>query len=513
MKQNSFFMKKLNILIFLFCLALTQTNAQRYTTELFSNTSVQQDVIYGVNATVLYYPVAGEAIPEQLLMDVYTPQGDMETSRPLIIYAHTGNFLPHPDNGSPSGTKSDMTAVEICERLAKMGYVVASIDYRKGWNPLATTQDERVFGLINAAYRGVQDARTAIRYFRKDVAENNNSYGIDPNKIVLWGQGTGGYISLAAATLDDYNKVLLPKFITQDQNGNPLPMVIEQVNGDVFGTSVGVNPLDGDTLCYPNHVGFSSDYNLNVNMGGALGDTSWLDPGDMPMISFQAPYDPFAPYAEGTVIVPVNPPLAVVEVQGSFLVQMLQAQWGNNDVFANAPYLDDYTMNANMKNNGFDGLYPVIGTNPQVGDSSPWDFWDPATNPNHANGILTNPDMSAEKAGRYIDTIVGYFTPRACFALDLGCNLGDFVSTREIDAVEAGLTTAPNPASDYVTFQATEMNIQDVYVYDLQGRLVKAHTHIDAPQFEMKRNKLASGVYVAQIRFKDGIVNQKVVFK
>ena len=43
-----------------------------------------------------------------------------------------------------------------------MGYVVASIDYRTGWNPLAATQSERTYQLINAAYRGVQDARTAL---------------------------------------------------------------------------------------------------------------------------------------------------------------------------------------------------------------------------------------------------------------------------------------------------------------------------------------------------------------
>ena len=52
-----------------------------------------------------------------------------------------------------------------------MGYVVASIDYRLGWNPLAATQSERTNQLINAAYRGVQDARTAVRYFRMNAAE------------------------------------------------------------------------------------------------------------------------------------------------------------------------------------------------------------------------------------------------------------------------------------------------------------------------------------------------------
>src|SRR5690606_29502488 len=109
--------------------------------------------------------------------------GDTETARPLVLYFHTGNFLPFRNPANPSqlgfnnscgGERTDSAAVEICTRLAKMGYVVASVDYRLGWNPLASTDVARRFGIINAAYRGVQDARTAIRYFRKSVAEDNN---------------------------------------------------------------------------------------------------------------------------------------------------------------------------------------------------------------------------------------------------------------------------------------------------------------------------------------------------
>jgi carboxylesterase type B len=103
---------------------------------------------------------------ENLLMDVYQPAGDSEADRPVILYFHTGNFLPQYVNGSAVGTRTDSSAVEICSRFARMGYVVASVDYRLGWNPLAGTQTERTTQLIQAAYRGVQDSRTAVRYFR-----------------------------------------------------------------------------------------------------------------------------------------------------------------------------------------------------------------------------------------------------------------------------------------------------------------------------------------------------------
>lgn len=407
-------MKRIFTLAIVAILASTQLSAQRYLEEIFDDVEVTTDVQYGVNATVLALPLLGEAIPENLLMDVYEPAGDTETERPLILYFHTGNFLPHPENGSTSGLRTDSATVEICTRFAKMGYVVASCDYRLGWNPLAETQDERVFTLINAAYRGVQDARTAARFFRMEAAENGNPWGIDVDRFVVWGQGTGGYISLAASTIDEYSDIVLPKF-TLDVDGMPVPMVIEAFNGDITGESFGV--FEGDTLCYINHPGYDSGFQMNVNMGGALGDISWLDDGDGPFVSFQAPTDPFAPYTEGILIVPqVN--LPVVEVQGAYLVQQLCDLQGNNAIFADAELDDVFSQAANANNDGYDGLYPFVRPAGAEADSSPWDFW-ADTNPNNANGLLTNPDMTPEKGRTFIDTIQAYAAPRMACALML----------------------------------------------------------------------------------------------
>lgn len=412
-------MKRYFTLLCLLCLfSSSQLFAQRYLEEVFDDVDVTTDVMYGVNATVLAYPLFGEAVPEPLMMDVYEPMGDTETSRPLILYFHTGNFLPHPENGSPSGLRTDSATVELCTRFAKMGYVVASCDYRLGWNPIAETQEERVFTLINAAYRGVQDSRTAARFFRMDAIDGDNSYGVDPEKVVCMGQGTGGYIALAAAALDEYEEILIDKFIGEDDEGNPVPMVIEFINGDIYGTSVGINPLDGDTLCYPNHVGYDSDFQAAINLGGAMGDISWYEEGEIPIISFHAPTDPFAPYEEGIVIVPVLN-LPVVEVHGSYTVQETAAGFDNNFSFANTQLDDPYTMAADAINDGFDGLYPLIRPEGAEADSAPWEWWDSETNPNNDAGLATNPDMSPEKGRMFCDTIQWYIAPRLACALDL----------------------------------------------------------------------------------------------
>ena len=505
------------------CLSTSlQAQNERYIDQIFTDIEDVETVIYGVNATVLAFPVFGEAIPQPLIADMYIPAGDTETARPLVIFAHSGNFLPHPENGAISGTITDSTVVEICTRLAKMGYVAASIDYRLGWNPLATEQDERISGLINAAYRGVQDARTAIRFFRKTVAEFNNPYGIDPDKIVLWGQGTGGYISLACAALDDYTEVLLPKFFTDDGMGNQIPMVIESINGDIYGTSFGIvpegvgAPNPNDTLCYPNHVGYDSDFNLAVNMGGAMGDASWMDTLTPPIISFQTPTDPFAPYNSGILIVPTtNEP--VVEVQGSDSVATLQTMFGNNAEWYDHDFIDPYSARADALNDGREGLFPVTRPAGSELDSAPWEYWDPLTNVNHDTWILLNPDMSPQKAKTYIDSIIGYYAPRACITLGLGCDLqgsGITVGLEELDVDEVNLNISPNPADDYIWFTTSqEYPIEDLYVYNLEGRLVKAHLAINNSQFEMPRHMLASGIYIAEVRFGDSRVTQKIVFK
>jgi len=121
------------MLLLLMCLATHQMSAQtRYLNPVFNQVEVTANVTYGVNATLLYQSVFGEAIPELLKMDIYRPVGDTETNRPLVLYFHTGNFGPfkNPDptspvqngfNGACGGVRTDSAAVEICTRLAKMG--------------------------------------------------------------------------------------------------------------------------------------------------------------------------------------------------------------------------------------------------------------------------------------------------------------------------------------------------------------------------------------------------------
>lgn len=510
---------------------------ERYLDMIFDQVEVQKDVTYGANFTVIAVQLLGTSLREELKMDIYQPVGDTIAERPLVIMLHTGNFLPLSVTGL-NASRTDSSVVEVCNRLARMGYVVASASYRTGWNPFAESATERTLGLINAAYRGLQDSRTCIRYFKRDKAESGDSYRIDTSRIVMWGQGTGGYISQAAATIDKFEDVVtttmpVGKF-TADLNadGVPDPMIIPAINGDIYGTSVGLSPGGtipaGDTLCRPNHVGYSSDFQMCVNMGGALGDISWLDEGDVPMIAFHVPLDQFAPYESKILDVP-SPAgaLPVVEVQGSKLAIEKAASLGNNDVFAS---VDDETTDAAKAasdKEGHDylnGLYPFHRPANTMGrvDGSPWNWWEPShwdTIPSlavpaltfHQVGLLSNP-MSPEKGRAYIDTIMAYFAPRAVLALGLGDTTS--TSVQRLDRQDVGLVISPNPSKGF--FQARSLAdkpMQQIRILDYAGRTLLERRNLQTNEYSIDHTHLPSGLYLVEIRFKEGRVVEKIAFE
>lgn len=177
-----FSLKQLNFLFVLFFVMLLHAqsyNPYRYSSRIFSSVSVYNNIQYGA-APQWVWPYWNE----DLFMDVYTPVGDSIQNRPLVIFAHAGGFA--------TGSKDVDNIVALCDSFARLGYVAASIDYRKGFNPLDSESAER------AVYRGVQDAKAAIRYFK----QNHDFFGIDTNYIYFGGMSAGGMMSLYVGYMD-----------------------------------------------------------------------------------------------------------------------------------------------------------------------------------------------------------------------------------------------------------------------------------------------------------------------
>jgi Secretion system C-terminal sorting domain len=508
---------RLFLFISLFTLALN-AEAQRYLAPIFPASQITRTTtVYGQNFTILPYAQGGRAARQPLATTIYAASGDNVTNRPLIIYFHTGNFLPFGSNGSCGGQMVDSSNVEMATRLARMGYVVAVTTYRQFWNPLDPQEETRRFLLINAAYRGVQDARTAIRFFKRSVKERSNLYGIDSTKIVLWGQGTGGYVSMAAAYLNTYNEILTTsdpnKFQLRISATTRVPMVRENYNGNVLGTT-GPHIVDaaynaytrfpiGDTLAVPNHVGYTSNFQLCVNMGGALGDSTWMDPGETPLISYHVPSDGFAPCRTDVLNVGTTTgPQPVVEVSGSCDLAVYADRYNLNRKFATIPASlpDPFGATARARSGGRTGFYPFIGTPANSG--SPWE-WTAAVPP----AVPTGCNANARSARLYIDTIIGYFAPRAFLELGLGT-----IGTREEILEVNSLSVAPNPATDAMTFSA-DIDFKGIDIFDLSGRLVRTIANVNTNQYVMQRQGIPNGLYVARIRFDKGIATRKVLFE
>lgn len=449
-------MKKILTLAF-GLMAICQMDAQvRYLNEVFSDVDVSTDVPFGENITI--WPlIAGTGplpAPQTLLCDIYQPAGDTEMNRPLIILLHSGNFLPQYVNNAATGTKEDLHLVEWANRYARMGYVVASMDYRIGWNLLAEEQSARVNALINAGYRGMQDARTCVRYFRKTIQEEGNPWGVDDSKIGYMGDGTGSYINYVASSIEDYNDLILQDDglpLAKFWEGTPgtenyIPMVIEALHGNPSATTDGYFPAgifgpDPVQGCMANHVGYSDDVAFNIAVGGAMLDLNWLDPGDVPMISFHCPHDNDAQYESGVIVVPATGDL-VVEGFGAHdihsEINTLHGTPTNNDVFQSAGLNDVFSQAASAASaltghDYWDGLYPVRndyvnGEPSQLEDSAPWQWIDEQTTAfvDAANGLnileetlADDPNMGIEQGMAYADTIIGYTAPRLAIILEL----------------------------------------------------------------------------------------------
>ncbi|MCC6841297.1 MAG: T9SS type A sorting domain-containing protein [Flavobacteriales bacterium] len=560
--------KKLRIALPLAVLALSAQAQQRYLEEVFtsSQVTVTNDVTFGTNIDFLtsdftnpatYGPEVmqlqtlvstSQPIPAaffdpldestvvkvtNLKMDVYQPdQGvDTENERPVFIFVHTGNALPPPLNGSPNGTRKDSSAVEVCKRMARRGYVAVSMSYRMGWNPLGSTLEIRRGTLLNAIYRAIHDVKQCVRNLKADGA-GANTYAIDNDKFILYGEGTGGYIALATATLDDPDELFIEKFLP-----DPFNPAVSYVDTATVGNIEGFN---GSLALYrPN--GQDSDIDFCVNAGGALADTSWLAAGDAPMVAFHTVFDPFAPFGAGIVIVPTTGE-QVVDVQGSNVFMELVNDFGNNASFATLPNGNPFTdrarslYNTNQVhgtttvhiNTNLEGLYPLVTPNwpammpGTLEEASPWQWWDPAGPLANIDldgpgpGTLTtgqasqasNPNFSGTKGRTYIDTIMGYMNPRIVCALELGpCSL---VGIDEGDPVAMGVDLYPNPARHAVRITSANGTIRMAEVYDLNGRRVHAE-NVDNSAFTLQRNSLKAGAYFVVLTFDQGTVTRKLM--
>jgi acetyl esterase/lipase len=110
-----------------------------------------------------------------LLMDLYFPKA--KGIHPLVIWLHGGGWSRGDSRGNGNITNFPATLATLAAR----GYVVASVNYRLSSEAKFPAQ--------------IQDVNAAIGYLKINSAR----YGVDPNRVLLWGGSAGGHLAALAA--------------------------------------------------------------------------------------------------------------------------------------------------------------------------------------------------------------------------------------------------------------------------------------------------------------------------
>jgi acetyl esterase/lipase/ketosteroid isomerase-like protein len=107
-----------------------------------------------------------------LRMHILRPAAPAAHPRPALLFVHGGGWT--------EGTKE--RGVIPLLRFVQRGYVAASMEYRLSGEARFPAQ--------------IDDVKAAIRFLRENAAR----YGIDPRRIVVWGQSAGGHLAALAGT-------------------------------------------------------------------------------------------------------------------------------------------------------------------------------------------------------------------------------------------------------------------------------------------------------------------------
>lgn len=105
----------------------------------------------------------------ELCLDIVAPEGAPGALRPAILFIHGGGWI----GGEKTTSANDW--------LAAAGFVTASVEYRL--TDLAPFPAQ------------IHDVKAAIRWLR----DHADDWGIDPDKIGVWGSSAGGHLAAMCA--------------------------------------------------------------------------------------------------------------------------------------------------------------------------------------------------------------------------------------------------------------------------------------------------------------------------
>ena len=230
----------------------------RYRDPLYDKVRINRNIKYNS-------PVDSSGNRREYLADIYEPENDSLTSRPLIIWMHGGGFK--------YGNKKTGGIPLWCKEFAKRGYVCAAINYRLSKKrPLKKFPD-----LVEGCADAIKNLELAIDFFK----ENLNKYRIDTNSIIAAGNSAGAIIALHAVYSSSSEMMHL------------------------------INKPGSDTL---NKRHNAADISAIISFWGALFDSNWLKNAKVPIVLVHGTKDKIVRFDHKG---PINGSLAIHRVADS----------------------------------------------------------------------------------------------------------------------------------------------------------------------------------------------------
>ncbi len=398
-------------------------NAQcngRYLNDIYSNVDVTSNIQYGSNVDL-------DANNVNLMMDIYEPQGDTASKRPVVIFAHGGSFI--------GGSKTDPDIVYFCTELAKKGYVCASITYRLAGSAFDLLAEETT---VKVVFNAIQDGKAAIRYFRKNAA-TTNTYKVDTNQIFIGGSSAGGILGINLTYMDDLNK-LTPQWQTW----------ANQIGG-----------LEGNS----GNPGHCSTSNGTFGFAGAVADTAWIDPNDAPWYGSHAQTDQTVKYGYGKPLNGTNP----VNLYGSSL---LTVRLNNLNIYnhfdsysggAHPPYSGSTSIRQDNKDSLTMFLHNILDCNPSN---------------------LKKPNQES-------------------------CSISTAIADNIINNDEVK-SIYPNPFTNNLTIELSNIENASVSIYNTMGQLIKAEK-INTYLHQVNVTNLKQGAYFVRVNTNEGVYTETLI--
>ena len=218
-------------------------------------------------------------------MDIYYPKEPAaESRRPLLVLIHGGAFY--------NGDKQDIGYPEMGHYFAERGYVVASINYRLGFFPLAPSVDR-------AGYRALQDAHAAVCY----LIANADEFGIDTTNIFAAGTSAGAITALNLAFMEEKDR---PESTKENGLKGWISSITKMTAGwldmgmNVIGNLLGLNSDLGPISAVSGPQDCPFKIKAVVNMWGAVHELSIIgNSKGTSILAFHGDADQIVPYSDG----------------------------------------------------------------------------------------------------------------------------------------------------------------------------------------------------------------------